>query len=152
MALMELTLSHRSKSEVAARPFDCSSCPVKIQKLRRCREDRWDFTAEDNPAVFPISVKNGGASYGFCPAKSTWDLQTRQTFNILRISAETGQLFKSGGLVNQPEWFIELLADFLPLYDKLKFIGKAQMILGDGEKTKSNIVPTTSKGRQVKKR
>ena len=123
----------RSASETEARPFNCATCPKKIQKLRRCMEDRWDFTSDDS-MIFPMQIANGGALYSFCPAKSTWDLETRNVFNILMISAETGQLYRDGGIINQPEWFITLLSEFIPVYDKIKFTNKAQMILGDGKK------------------
>ena len=57
-------------------------------------------------------------------------------FSILLVAAETGQLWEQGGIADQPEWFIELLTWFLPRHDTMKFIAKADMILG-GSKSKS---------------
>jgi len=136
----------RSASEVEARPFDCATCPKKIKKLRRCMEDRWDFTAEDS-MIFPMQISKGGSLFSFCPAKATWDLESRHVFNLLMISTETGQLYRSGGIINQPEWFIELLSEFIPVYDKIKFTNKAQMILGDGKTQTKASSALKSRGR-----
>ena len=57
-----------------------------------------------------------------------------EIFNLLMISAKTGALLCSGGLENQPVWYIELLGEFLIKYDNLNFVHKAEMILGSGEK------------------
>jgi hypothetical protein len=65
------------------------------------------------------------------------------------LSAETGQLYREGGIINQPEWFITLLADFIPVYDKIKFMNKAKMILGDG---KSQTKPAKPKSNKVRGR
>jgi len=54
-------------------------------------------------------------------------------FRILSITADTGAMLKAGGIEDQPEWFVELLGWFLPLYDMMKFSLKARMILGEGE-------------------
>ena len=73
------------------RNFNCLECPERIQKLRRCREEREDFTEVDNPSVFPMYVNRGGELYGFCPAKATWDPELASTFRLLMIVA--GPLF-----------------------------------------------------------
>lgn len=54
-------------------------------------------------------------------------------FNLLTISADTGNLYCAGGVGDQPEWYVDLLTFFLPIYDRLKFIAKAKMILGDSK-------------------
>ena len=79
-----------------------------------------------------MQVSTGGNLYGFCPGKATWDIEVRAVFDLLIVSAETGNLYNAGGVGDQPEWFMGLLTFFLPLYDRLKFIAKAKMILGDG--------------------
>ena len=79
----------------------------------------------------------GGAPYGFCPGKVTWDTEAKEVFQLLIISAETGQLLTDGGIINQPDWFIQLLAWFLPKYDNFKFSSKAYSILG-GDTKKTN--------------
>lgn len=138
---MELTFAPPERAKV----FQCSKCPEATQKLRRCREDREDFTQEDNGAVFPIMVTSEGQQYGFCPAKSTWDPSISSVYNSLMICAETGNLWNSGGISNQPSWFIELLSIFILRYNDHKFYSRAQAILGDGKASKS---VATNRGRK----
>jgi len=70
-----------------------------------------------------------------------------EIFNILLISAKTGALLYSGGLENQPAWYIELLSEFLQRYDILSFIQKAEMVLGSDDKIKSSLVnPSNMRG------
>jgi len=87
-------------------------------------------------------VYQGGDTYGFCPAKSTWDSETQELFKLLLISTETGQLLYNGGICNQPAWYIDLLAWFLPRFDNMRFASKAEMILGGDGKSKSKPAPT----------
>lgn len=115
------------------RNFICAKCPEKIQKLRRCKEDRWDFTSED-ASLFPIKLSSHGGEYGFCPAKVTWFPDLIAQYRLLVLSYETKQLLYEGGLAQQPAWFIELLGWFVPRYDELKFYYRAKSILGDGKK------------------
>ena len=49
------------------------------------------------------------------------------------IAAETGAMLTSGGLSDQPEWFMELLGWLIPRLDSIKFISKATMILGKSD-------------------
>lgn len=53
------------------------------------------------------------------------------------IAVEQKTLLVQGGLADQPGWFIKLLAWFGPAYDLQKFISRARMVLGDGEKTQA---------------
>ena len=63
-------------------------------------------------------------------------------FNTLTIACETKTMLIEGGIANQPNWFIQLMAWFAPAYDLQKFIQRAQMILGDGsDKTTQNAKP-----------
>ena len=106
--------------------------------MRRCGKDdgkdrdRWDFTVKD-ANFFPMYVFQGGNMYGFCPGKATWDMETLWLFKLLIVSAESGTLLCSGGIAEQPSWFINMLSWFLPIYDNAKFAMKAKSILGDGK-------------------
>jgi len=131
MALIDLQFANHSELKKQGRNFDCSSCPLRIQKLRRCHEDRWDFT-EDDAAFFPMSVEKGGAMYGFCPAKVNWDNEATTLFNTLVVALEYGKLFTNTDLINQPSWSVDLLAWFAVTYKQRMFISRAQMVLGDG--------------------
>lgn len=111
--------------------MDCQACPERVQKLRRCREDRFDFTEEDG-AAWPMYVERGGDLYGFCPAKATWDPQLTRTFQLLLIAAETGAMIEAGGLRDQPSWWIEQVAWFVSKYDSVKFASRMKSVLGDG--------------------
>lgn len=110
----------------------CADCPERIQKLRRCREDREDFTEKDGSA-WPMYIHQGGEQYGFCPAKSTWDPQLSEMFRLLVIASETGVMLTNGGLLDQPDWWVESIAWFIPRYDHAKFTGRVKMVLGDGK-------------------
>jgi hypothetical protein len=55
-------------------------------------------------------------------------------YRVLLVSAETGAMWQQGGLSEQPEWFVDLLAWFLPHHDLFKFSSKAKMVLGEGDK------------------
>lgn len=85
-------------------------------------------------------VNKGGTLYGFCPAKVLREQDTVQLFHVLLISAETGQMLYNGGIIDQPEWFIDLLGWFIPAYDQMKFGAKADMILG-GDGTSASKIP-----------
>lgn len=119
-----------------------------MQKLRRCREDRWDFTAKDGN-VFPIRIHDGGGLYGFCPAKAGRDHTTASLFELLVVCAETKQLLSAGGIVDQPWWFINLASWFLPTYDLHKFTNRVRMVMGDGSKSPRQN-STSGQGRRVR--
>lgn len=120
------------------RTFDCQKCPETTKKLRRCGIDgdkdrnRWNFTSKDS-IHFPIQLTRGGQFYSFCPGKVSWDWETVYIFRMLIVCSETGTMLTSGGVADQPTWFIELISWFLPIYDRIKFSTKAKMILGDGK-------------------
>lgn len=130
-----------------AKSFQCSKCPAETKKLRRCAESREDFTHKDHAGVFPIMVSKEGEQFGFCPGKATWDPSIVSVYNSLVMTAETGNLWNSGGLSDQPAWFIELLSLFLVRYNDHKFWSRAKAIMGDGSgaakikpKTPSDII------------
>lgn len=81
-----------------------------------------------------MQIHEGGNLYGFCPAKASWDPEVRAVYGILSITAETGQLLEAGGLVSQPDWFVELLGWFLPRFQMHKFVRMAEMVFGSGKK------------------
>ena len=101
-----------------------------MQELRRCREDRWDFTAEDSN-IFPIRIEEGGGLYGFCPSKATWDREAISFFELMVVAVETKNLLLEGGIADQPSWFISSLHWFAPEYDLRKFQSRVKMVLGD---------------------
>jgi hypothetical protein len=136
MALAELSFADHGKLKAQGRSFDCATCPARIQTLRRCREDRDDFTAEDS-AVFPIYIEKGGTLFGFCPGKATWDHEAVALYRLLIVAAHTGMMLDKGSLSEQTDYWIELLAWFLPFYDNQKFVSRARMILGDSGKQTS---------------
>lgn len=149
---MELTFADHAKLKKEGRHFDCSTC--KVAKLRRCKEDRWDFTDKD-ANIFPMYVHQGGELYGFCPAKATWDSWTVTMYRALVCAVSTGAQWQSGGISEQPEWWIDLLSWFSTQYDMTNFSRKARMVLGDGDKAKTQGVsangnqqrPTHRRGR-----
>lgn len=99
---------------------------------RRCQEDRWDFTEEDDSAVFPIQVVKGGTQYGFCPAKATWDPQVVDLFHTIHVAASAGVMWQDGGMKDQPMWWIELLSWFIQRHDAESFASKVRSVTGDG--------------------
>jgi hypothetical protein len=137
MALAELSFADHAKLKSNGRSFDCATCTERVQKIRRCREDRDDF-GPDDAAIFPINIEKGGSNFGFCPGKATWDPEAVSLYRLLMISAQTGAMLDKGSLADQADYWIELLAWFLPFYDHHKFVSRAKMILGDGNK----VTPT----------
>lgn len=121
------------------------ACPKATQKKRRCWEDRWDFTSQDDPYVFPIYINPKGQLYGFCPAKVTREPAVYSIYKILIIASQTGAMLKSGGIEEQPEWFIDLLAWFIPMMDMMNFTTKAGMVLGKDDKHKDAVKKAKSR-------
>jgi hypothetical protein len=59
-------------------------------------------------------------------------------FRLLTIAAESGNInLYDGGIIEQPEWWIDELSWFLPFYSHHRFVSRAKMILGDGKKSHS---------------
>jgi hypothetical protein len=135
--LIELSFIDHGLLKSEGRPFSCHNCTDRIKNLRRCGEDREDFTEADG-SLWPIQLSEGGELFGFCPAKASWDVEICSQFNLLTIAAESGNvLLYDGCMLDQPTWWIEALTWFLPRYDQNKFISRAKMILGDGKKAKT---------------
>jgi hypothetical protein len=55
---------------------------------------------------------------------------------VLVLCYETKQLLYKGAIADQPAWFIDLIAWFIPRYDEIKFYSRAKSILGDGSSNK----------------
>lgn len=81
-------------------------------------------------------VTKDGMQYGFCPGKASWDPEAGALYEMLVITAHTGTMWDDGGVSDQPEWFVSILAWFLPMYDRVRFFSRAKAILGDGKETK----------------
>jgi len=84
--------------------------------------------------------------YNFCPGKATWDIGLANTFQQLLIISELKQFPNGKPLNDQDDWFADLVAWFLPAYDLMKFVKKADMILGSSKEIPSKI-KAPSRGR-----
>lgn len=116
--------------------FNCEKCPTRTQKLRRCREDREDFSVKDGP-FWPMNIFQGGSEYGFCPGKATWDIELISEFRELCLIAEMNQ-FPDGKPINeQPIWLVDVVSWFLPKYKAMITARNMNMILGS-PKAKTN--------------
>lgn len=88
----------------------------------------------------------GGQLYGFCPAKATWDQDVILLFQALTVTLETGLGWQTGGVSEQPAWWVEMAADFLSKANDLRFYSRAKAILGDGKsQPKANMPNKYSK-------
>lgn len=131
--MIALTFADKSELKKSGRNFTCSKCDPSVKKLRRCQEDRWDFTDKDNGAIWPMYVEKGGPTFNFCPGKATWDHEVAELYKILEITYHTKQLPFSGALLEQPSWFIDCLHSFLVMYDDLKYYSRQKSIWGNGK-------------------
>lgn len=120
-----------------AKAFTCSSCPEGVKKIRRCREDRIDFTDKDG-AIWPMRVADGGGLYGFCPGKAFWDHNVVSIYQALVVCHTTGAHWLDGGISDQPSWWVDLVAEFIPKIDDQRFYSRARAILGDGSSKGAN--------------
>lgn len=75
-----------------------------------------------------MSVTRGGLTFGFCPAKATWDTEAVSLFQLLVTCTETGAMLESGGLNEQPYWWIELVSWFAPMYNERRFANRVRAI------------------------
>lgn len=102
--------------------------------------------------MWPMYVYKGGALYGSCPGKATWDYENRTLFDMLVVSAETGTMLYNGGISDQPDWYIELLGWFVRAYGNIKFVSQQGMIWGSNKKQNSSLPGPQSEKRSVKTR
>lgn len=135
-ALLELQFADSERAQA----FRCETCPSSVKKLRRCEEDRWDFGPEDG-TFWPIQITKGsGGLYGFCPGKAAKDPGVVASYEAVILTAETGALWESGGISQQPAWYMELVCTFVPMYTELRFASRARAILGDGKGTSNGTL------------
>lgn len=110
-----------------------------MKKLRRCNEDRFDFTEKD-ATFFPMSINQGGQTYGFCPAKATWDSEAISLYNTLVVSLKYGKLFTDNNLIDQPAFLIDLMSWFASVFEQTEWASRMRAIFGgDDNKAKKPI-------------
>lgn len=136
--MLEMAFSD-SDSIGKGRSFNCDTCLDSIKKKRRCTEDRWDFTHRDD-IIFPMPIQKGGTKYGFCPGKITQagEMDAKRIFDVLILSSETNQLLYSGGLMEQPAWFIEQLTWLMPRHKQYKNYQEQKAMWGSGGSNNRN--------------
>jgi len=134
-----LTFADTAALKKSGRSFNCETCPSNIQRIRKCREPRWDFTSEDSN-IFPIYIQKGGPTFSFCPSKvARDDYETSELYRTLVLCAEMKQFPYEGGMLEQPDWLIEQLMWFLTRYDDIKFTSRMSRVFGNsGEEKKQN--------------
>jgi len=135
--MIALTFADKAALKSSGRNFTCSKCNDAVKKLRRCGEDRFDFTEKDNASIFPMHVEKGGPQFGFCPGKATWDIEVAEIYKLLEITYHTKHLPFVGPLLEQPAWFIDCLHSFITMYDDYRFASRQKAMWGS-DKKKSN--------------
>jgi hypothetical protein len=108
-----------------------------VQKIRRCKEDRDDFTRSDG-SLWPMPIQKGGPSYGFCPGKATWSIEAAELLGIIELTYFTKSLYYPGSISEQPSWYVELIKDLLPFYESSKAAHKHSAMWGGGDKKPEN--------------
>lgn len=144
--MIEALLELHSAPPDRVSAFTCATCPQKVKALRRCAEDRTDFTEKDGN-FWPIQIQKGGALFGFCPAKATWDAGVASLFRALILADRTGANWVSGGISEQPTWWVELASEFLPRLEETRFYARARAIMGDGTKPSTGASNGSHKAR-----
>lgn len=97
-------------------------------------------------------VHQGGDLYGFCPAKATWDTWTINMYKALHVAVTCGAQWNSGGISEQPEWWVDLLSWFSARYDMTNFHRKAVMVLGDGKDKSQGVSKNGNQQRATQRR
>lgn len=108
---------------------------ASVQKLRRCKEDRDDFTRSDG-SLWPMPIQKGGPGFGFCPGKATWSKEASELMGLVELTYITRTLFYPGSISEQPSWYIELIKDMLPLYEGHRSAQKHNAMWGGSSKDK----------------
>jgi len=140
--LIELGQLPGSELTKESRPFDCEVCLKKndnIAKMRGCMLEKYDYTSKDKN-IFPIKLTPDGHPFGFCPAKAKLDNRALFLSNIFTVACETKQLYYPGGINNQPQWFIDILCWYAPMYDNIKWYSRMNSLFG-GKGTKTTKPP-----------
>jgi hypothetical protein len=89
-----------------------------------------DYSDKDG-TIWPMQISQGGGLYGFCPGKATWDHEAVGIYRAIILCAETGTMWTEGGIADQPAWWVDLVAEWLPWYSDMRFATRAKQILGD---------------------
>ena len=114
--MIGLRFADHAQLKKDGRNFDCGTCMAAVQKLRRCKEERDNFTRADGP-LWPMPIQKGGRGFGFCPGKATWSSEAAELMSILELTHITRTLFYPGSISEQPAWYVELIKDLLPQYE-----------------------------------
>jgi hypothetical protein len=102
-------------------------------KLRRCKEDREDFTNKDGN-FWPIQIeKGGGPSFSFCPGKATWSEDAAEAMRLIETTYFLKQPLFPGCFFDQPWWYGELIDECLPLYEIHRENAKQRQMWGGGD-------------------
>jgi hypothetical protein len=96
-----------------------------IKKVRKCADNKWDHTFEEDGAAFPMQVFQGGTLYGFCPGKAQWYSYLEKTYALLSLCCELNVLPYPGSIMDQPKWVIEHLSWFSRRYNQLKQVSRS---------------------------
>lgn len=99
--------------------FDCSTCPLPTQKMRKCREDRWDMGEEDGnfwPLFLGPPVE--GQGFDFCPGKSQHDSDAIQLFRLLFATKISGTTPFGVPYFESPDWFVSASLAFNVEYEE----------------------------------
>lgn len=68
------------------------------------------------------------------------------------VAVDQKAMLISGGLADQPGWFVSLLAWFGPAYDTQKFVSRAKMILGGDDTTNKGASANTRPSQTARRR
>lgn len=88
--------------------------------------------------MWPMGINKGGPYFPFCPGKATWDYEAAHLLKLIELSYYTSSLAYPGSIYEQPAWYIDIVSDFLPLYDQLREGQKAKMMWGSGDDKPKN--------------
>ena len=147
-----MTFADKGELRKSGRNFTCSKCDDAVKKLRRCQEDRFDFTEKDNASIWPMHVEPGGLQFNFCPGKATWDSEAAELYKVLEISYHTNHLPFSGPLLDQPAWFIDCLHSFMTLYDDYRHMSRQKAMWGSGKDKKGKGGENQGRGKNRAKK
>lgn len=127
------------KLKSGGRNFDCSKCLEATKKIRRCTEERWDFTSKDGKD-FPISLIKGTEGHSFCPSKLHRDDPAFVLYcHQLYVAYKTGNLPKGRSTDMMDAQTLTDLQFFIKHWESLaeseKF-NRLGMMLGGGDEGK----------------
>lgn len=118
-----------------------------MQKLRRCKEDREDFTAKDGN-VWPLRLEKGGVPFSFCPGKATWSDEAAEALHLIETTYYLRQPLFPGSFFEQPWWYGELIDEILPLYESYRDAQKHRQMWGSGDGDKKGAGQNTANAKK----